>query len=145
MQRVDIQQAPPPVSFGEGEEQFSLRLKRFNAAERMAVIDAVASQEFERVELALERLVIGWEGVCNEQGMPIPFDAMDGETHRPVRNLGIFLAVVPLKVQAQVLAGLLAFLGVPVGNVEYLVRALGVEAGETRPTSPPADATPPSV
>ena len=74
--KIDIFSAPPALSFGRGDNAFKLRLKRFTDSERMRIIDACAEMNFRRMQEAVDDIVIGWEGVCDAQGQPIPFEAM---------------------------------------------------------------------
>lgn len=143
--KIDICQAPPTLWFGAGDRRFGLDLKRFTAVERAMVVDALVRNDFAEVQRAAGGLVVGWREVCNEQGLPIPFEEMDLD-RRVVRNLDKFLGAVPMVDQMRVLAGILAFLGVPASNVEYLVRAFAPgETADPRPTQPPDGATPRSA
>lgn len=140
---IDIYGPPAPLRFGEGAAAFGLKLKRFSDTERMAIVDAIAAASFEAIQRAVDAIVIGWEDVRDAAGHELPFTRE--EDGRTVANLPRFLGAIPLELQATVLAGIVAFVGVPGEQAEGLARALkasGAGSAETGPTTPPASGTP---
>lgn len=144
--KIDICKAPPTLWFGEGEERFGLDLCNVTAADRAGLLDAVIAGELSGMQRAVSALVVGWREVCNEQGLPIPFEEMDLD-RRVVRNLDRLLGATPLAVQIKVISAVLAFIGVPTSGVDGLTRALGGGGNPVDPTRPPptpSTCTPPT-
>lgn len=142
--KADLISNPPPLSFGEGEDQFKLHLRRFTSDDRLAIVDA-ASRGLVHVQNAANKLVITWENVVDPSGNPIPFARMN-ERGEQVSNLPAFLGSLPLEMHVRVLAGLLAFVGIPTADVEAIVGPLAVREKPTSPPTPPAGgATPPTA
>ncbi len=152
--KIDICKAPPTLWFGEGEERFGLDLRNVTAADRAGLLDAVISGELSGMQRAVGGLVVGWREVCNEQGLPIPFEEMDLD-RRVVSNLGKFLGMIPLAMQMKVISAVLVFIGVPSGGVDNRARAVEDGGGNPADHAPhststgtighPGDATPRSA
>ena len=143
--QVDIFAAPKPLEFGEGDGRFSLRLKRFTGVERMEVVTACGAADLAEVQHAINRLVIGWSGVEDTNGRPIPFDALD-ENKNKVCNLDAFLGSLPIAAQIEAMGGVLAFLGIKESFTKTLAERLtGGAMPDTDPTEPPVDGTPPNA
>ncbi|MFH1417262.1 MAG: hypothetical protein ABII12_03130 [Planctomycetota bacterium] len=141
--RVDICAAPPPLAFGEGDERFSLRLKHVGSVERMEVLSACGGNDLAEVQHVINRLVIGWQGVEDPNGLAIPFDALDKDGKK-VCNLDAFLGSLPIATQVSVIGSVLAFLGIKESVTQGLVERLSGTTGETivtDPTVPPAGGT----
>lgn len=142
--RVDIFGAPPPLKIGEGEKSFQLLVKRFTGAERSRVTDAALSMSVERLHDAICPLVIGWENVCGPDGQPIGFEGMDA-AGRPERRINAFLGAVDLETQMAVFAAIMAFVGIPTGDIDAITTAIRGAKQDLRPTSTPDAATPASA
>ena len=140
--KLNLFENPPPLWFGEGEdEKFALMLRPCTEADRMHILDSL-SIGLAALQAAVNRLVIGWQEVCDAQGMPISFEAMDVD-RRKVCNLGRFLGAVPLALQFQVLTAIVAFIGLPTSSLAGIAATLpGGETVDARPTEKPASATP---
>lgn len=144
--QFDIHHKPDPLSFGEGDDAFKLMPKAPTGAERAAILDACDAGSYAEIQHAIERIIVGWDGVADPEGRPVPFETQDGGTVKKLLN--DFLGAVPLAVQIKVIAGVLAFVGVPTGDVERLVKVFeqsDLEPGELDPTTPPDSATPTSA
>lgn len=141
--KVDIVSPPPPLKFGEGPDAFSLRLKRWSGDERAMVIDAHQSGSLTQLQLAIEPLVIAWENVTREDGTAIALHRTD-EHGRQVSNFSAVMGAAPLATQYEVIAGIIAFMGIPVGNIEAVLKQLrkGGEAASIDPTGSQAGSTP---
>lgn len=134
--RVDLFRSPPPLTIGKGEQSFNLLLKRFSGSERSRVTDAALSMSVERLHEAICPLVIGWENVCGLDGQPIGFEGMDG-SNRPQPRINAFLGAVPLETQMEVFAAIMAFVGIPTGDIDAVTKAIKGASEDLRPTSPP--------
>lgn len=136
---VDFCGQPKPLEFGEGENAFKLHLKAIDSTDRMAIFDAVMENSMSAIQYAIERVVIGWENIFDTEGRPIPFEVQ--EEGGVKKNLARFLGCIPVADHMRVMVGILAFAGVPTGNVEQLVKALGTPAVDVDPTSRPGAST----
>ncbi len=139
--QVDIFAAPEPLAFGEGDDRFSLRLKRFSGVDRMEVLDACGRNDLAEVQHAINRLVIGWQNVEDKNGQPIPFETLDDKRNKAC-NLDAFLGSLPIATQVSVIGGALAFLGIKESYTQPLIERLTGETPDTDPTDAPADGTP---
>lgn len=155
-------QMPPaaPLAFGAGDDGFRLRIKRLSALDRTALIDAACTDSFTAIQAAVEEVVEDWEGVVDERGRPVPFwghePILDAEgapivdehqepKTRRVKQLGKFLGGQPLAVQVDVMAGVLAYAGLPSLIVENLREVIGRKlriAVRPDPTPPPEEPPP---
>lgn len=142
--KIDFVSAPPPLTFGRGDEAFTLSLKRVDAAERAAVLDAIQASSHMQVQAELERCVVGWANVCDANGVAVSFEEED-EKGRKTRNLSKFLGALALVDQMRVMVGLLAFIGIPTESADGIIKQLmaagdtGRLGGAARPT-PSSDA-----
>lgn len=134
--RVDIYSAPPGQDFGEGDQKFTLHLRRFDGDDRMALLDAITAGSFEQIQKRLNRIVCGWKDVEGPQGNPLPFEVQD-DKGKITCNLPAFLGSIDFVPQLKVMAGLLAFLQIPNGDVLRVLKILG-DAFSASPTTPPA-------
>lgn len=143
--KIDMFTPPPVAWFGEGAERFGLVLKPWSDAERLDVVDAYSTGKLGDIQRSLNHLVIDWRNVCDLSGVPIPFEGKD-EERRKVCNLGRFMGALPIARQAEVVVGLMAFIGLPQKDVDIVARACGQNPAVTvDPTRPSGDATPPSA
>lgn len=136
----DIYGPPPPLCIGSGENQFGLRVARANPVQRMAIIDAIAANSYAAAWAVAAELITGWDRLFNADGSPIPFEGTDVATQQPVKNAARVFAALPLTTQAEALLALLAFAGIPSGQVKSVATSLGIILGaefNTDPTSPP--------
>ena len=139
--KFDIASNPDPLPFGEGDDTFSLSLKQITGEERMAILDAARSGLMVEVQSNIDRLVIGWQGVVGADGNPVPLEY--DEDGLKMKRFDAFLGVISCEMQIRVIAGILAFVGIPTGNIDEIVKIFG-NAGDkpdTAPTAPPDDAT----
>jgi hypothetical protein len=141
--RVDIVSNPKPLAFGQGEGAFNLQLRRWSSIERAMVFDAVASQSLFQMQVAIEGLVLGWTGVTDAAGVPVPFERLNDQ-NKTVSNFSAVMGAVGVDVQVEVVLAIIAFLGIPVGDVEKTVRSLR-PTGDLRPTSTQDGAMPPTA
>ncbi|MBX3396500.1 MAG: hypothetical protein KF841_14155 [Phycisphaerae bacterium] len=116
--KLDFLSEPPPLEFGEGDDKFSLIMKRPTSADRSAVLDAVNDKSLQSMQYQLERMVKGWKGVEDKNGTAIDFYEDENETKS---RLGNFLGALPLVAQFEVCAGLVAFIGIPPKGVEDII------------------------
>lgn len=140
--KIDIYGAPPPLVIGGGENQFSLRLKRFGGEDRLAICDACAPFSFGAIQAACARLVIGWENVSDAGGTPIAFDVE--EEHGKLSNrFDALMGALPLRVQGQVIAAIVALVGLA-REAEVIRKAFENTTGpiDLDPISPPAATMP---
>lgn len=146
--KIDIISPPPPLAFGEGDDEFKLHLKRFTAEDRAAVIDALLTKTdvFSQVTKAVERVVETWSGVCDPNGHPIAMKIEDDDGN-VTNQLGKFLGAVPPLLQWQVLLGVLGFMGIDTAAVSDLSAIFKDAKGPPNadPTEPPAGSTPTSA
>ena len=133
--KVDFHGRPKPLEFGEGETAFKLHLKPMDASDRMSIFDAAMQESMVLVELAIEHVVIGWESVLDSDGNPIPFEVE--EKGGVKKNLARFLGCLPVVDHMRVIGGVLAFAGVPTGNVDNLVNTFSATPVDSAPTPPP--------
>jgi len=138
--KYDIHTLPDPLVFGEGDQQFSLRLKQITGEERMAILDAVRDGSMQLVQNTIERVVLGWEGVCGADGNPVPFQYREENVTK--NRLNEFLGAISIEMQVRVIAGILAYVGIPTDDVEEIVKVFGGSKDDLSPTPPPASATP---
>lgn len=115
--KTNFLSAPPPLKFGEGDDAFTLVVKRPTDSDRAAVLDAVNDNSLASLQFQLKRLVVGWEGVCNEHGSPIDFEETEGGKNR----LGEFLGSLPIVAQFEVTAAMIAFIGIPPKGAEAII------------------------
>lgn len=145
--KINIYDVPPTLHFGvTHDDAFGLRLKRFGSVERMAVLTACGRADMAEVQHAINRLVLGWEGVCDESGQSIPFERED-EKGRKLNNLDAFLGALPLITQVEVMGGILGLLQLPTDVIDGLRQSLmeaGVHADPT-PASSAASGSPSST
>ncbi len=138
--KLDFLSPPPPLRFGTGDDAFALKLRRIDAADRAAVLDAIQASSHMQVQAELERHVTGWENVCDANGVAVPFEEEDDKGHK-TRNLSKFLGALALSDQMRVMIGLLAFIGIPTEAAETIVKQLvkagdaGKLSGDARPTT----------
>lgn len=141
--KFDLAPNPDPLPFGKGDKAFKLRLKPCTGEERMAILDAARSDSLCSVQVSVDRLVIGWEGVVDAAGNPVPLEYQeDGITKK---RFNAFLGAISCEMHIRVLAGILAFVDIPTGDIDQVVKIFGntEEAKpDTAPTAPPGDATP---
>ena len=145
--QVNLGDKPPTQWFFEDKDKFGLKLKRFTGTDRMAVFDAVATNEFEQIEQMVQRLIVGWEEVKDESGRVIPFET-ERTNGQKVCNLDAFMGAIGVAQQLEVTLGIVAFLGLPKQllrtTLENLKRVLSEEP-DLDPTSEPAGDTPASA
>lgn len=138
--KFDIHTLPDPLVFGDGDERFSLRLKHITGEERMAILDAAREGSMQLVQNTVQRVVIGWEGVCGADGNPVPFQYQEDSVTK--NRLNEFLGAIRIEMQVRVIAGILVYVGIPTDDVEEVVKIFGGSKADLAPTPPPADATP---
>lgn len=138
--KVDIISTPEPLRFGKGAESFALKLRRWSDVDRALVFDAVASESLLSMQVAVTPLVIGWEGVTDKADIPVPFEKVSAQG-RTESNFGAVMGAVSPDIQVEVVLGIVAFIGIPVGDVERRVAALR-PPGDLRPTTTQDSATP---
>ena len=151
--KIDIISKPPPLPFGEGVDGFKLLLERYTGEQRLAVLDACmsgsptlsgeASASLQALQFACHRVVADWENVCDANGTPIPIIREDEKGKRSV--FGEFMGALPITMQLKVLAGIVAFMGIPVSAVRIpqlieVFEKLG-EGGRQNPTGSSGSAT----
>lgn len=138
--KVELLKPPPPLSFFEGDDEFSLLVRPLKDTDRMDVVDGIGRMSYHDMSAALKEVVIGWKNVVGMDGNPIPFAYKD-DHNRDVNRLGEFLAKLPLRKHLEVLAGLMGYMGFAAGQVkEFVSIAAGSTEFDPAPTSPP-DAT----
>lgn len=147
--QVDLFTLPSPLKFGEGDNAFSIQLRRFTQQERLAVLDAVQSDGAGRISLAqIQRaagqLVIGLMGVTTIGGERLTLQSIHSEGGGDAEKFDRFLAVLPISRSIDVLAGILAFVGLPRKAVDAIRTAFAWEEGtaDPTPTNPPDANTP---
>jgi hypothetical protein len=131
--KIDIFTKPAALEFGTGADAFGLYLKRFTGADRMALLDAIDSFKFEAIQAAVEALIDGWKNVHDLEGRAIPFKAEGGRGS----NLSAFIGSLPLGMQADVVMGVVEFVGVPARIRTQMQRAFR-ELGASIPPDPTA-------
>jgi hypothetical protein len=136
----NISPKPDPLAFGEGMDHFKLHVKPITGEERMCMLDAVRSNSLVDIQSAVERMVIGWDGVQDENGHPVPFEFRDGTITK--NRFDQLLGSISCELQLRVIGGLLAFVGIPAVDIGLVIRAFGGEETieATAPTPPPGDA-----
>jgi len=140
----DLYGSPPPIVIGSGDNQFSLTMRRATSFQRMALIDAVGSGSYAAAWAVVTELITGWEGVFNSDGAKIPFEGVDAQTQQPVRNATRVFAAMPMAVQVEVLAALMAFGGIPTDALKPMIAAINAATGsnvDLDPTRPPQQPT----
>lgn len=142
--KIDIISPPPPLTFGEGDQQFKLHLKRFTAEDRAVIVDSLLAREnnIALTNRAIERVIETWSDVYDEGGSPVPMKVTDDDGNES-SNLGKFLGAIPPALHMEVLRGVLVFIGVDEENIVDLSQLFkGNKGGKTAdPTAPPAGAT----
>jgi len=139
--KVDLFALPPALPFGEGAEAFKLHLRPLDSGDSAMLLDAVSSGSYSEMFHAAGRLVIGWEGVDGLDGIPIPFEVMDEKTRRPMSRFGRFVGAIPMVDRLRILAGILAFCGIPQQTITNLIEQLEKIALDLDPTQLPAGTT----
>lgn len=135
MLKVTTNWAPPPLEFGEGDQAFKLHVRPPNTIDRAGVLDAMAGGSFVGIQRMIESLITGWDGVCGPDGSPIPFEGTtpDGATGKMFSRV---MGFIPLTLQFEIVAGVLAFVGVPKDNAEAFAKAVEAAVG-VRPNADP--------
>lgn len=129
-----------PIEIVDGDVSFKLYIRPLTGADRLELVDALATGEFARLQRAVEPLIASWEGVCDENGSPRSFNVVNGQGNR-VDQLGLFFKAVPFAAQIKTVLGIAAFAGVPRNLLDPVVasfeRVLGTKI-DIDPLSPPA-------
>lgn len=136
MLQVDPFSPPKPLEFKVGSGTFQLLVRRFDAADRGLIMDAVSSGSLAEMFHSVSRLVLGWVNVVDPSGNPIPFERVD-DKGRPVNQMNAVMGAAPMIVQLRVLSGLLAYVGVPTESIEAAIKAMATEVIDPSPTLPP--------
>lgn len=134
--QVDFLKTPPPLEFGKGDDAFKLFIRPVKESDRMDVIDGIQNNSLRMVSEAACGIVIGWDNVCNSEGVPVKFHYTD-ENDRNVSRMGDFLGAIPLALHMSVLGGLLGFMGFGSKFCQQVVGDLAGSDFDARPTSPP--------
>jgi hypothetical protein len=127
--RVDIFTPPPPLPFSDGENTIKIMLRKPTGVDRLAFVDAVRDESAinQKIQVAVDRLVVGWEGIEDMDGNPLPLEREDAEGKK-TRNFDAAMGAMPAMLQDRILMGVAAFVGV-------------IDGASIRPTSTPAGNT----
>lgn len=142
--KFEIAAPPAALSFGEGEDAFKIRIRRWDAAQRAMVFDAFASGSLLQMQATIEPLVLSWEGILRPDGTPIPLDYEDEGRHKR-RNFDLVLGQMSVAMQMRVLGGIAEFIGVPAEGLLDVATRLKASVGDLRPTGAQASDTPASA
>ncbi len=107
---VDVFSDPVPIRFDDAG--FSVRVRRPTARDLAAALDVCLSGSLERMTDAALGLIVGFDGITGPDGRPVPDEVRDGDG-RTVRAAPRILAALGPRIQFDVVAGVLAFCGVP--------------------------------
>lgn len=145
--KLNLQYTPPPLTFFAGTaDEFTLHLRVFNGYDRTRVLDGLRptrerpAGSLEEFAFAIQSLVIGWSGVMDAAGNPVPFEVE--ENSNPKCNLPALLGALKASQQFHVYASLMAFIGLPAQELLEMAQAFGVKEDELRPTTTQGGDTP---
>ena len=142
--QVTINRLPPPLCFGTGADAFKILLGHVSGADRMDLLDAALSASYATLFRQVERLVMNWQDVIDENGNPIPIEFNDVEG-RPVKQFGKVMGKIPMRMQLQVVAGVLSFVGFPAEQLKLMAENWGMGDITIDPTQTPDGTTPKSA
>lgn len=144
MLTVKVQRSTAILDIGQGADSFKLHLQPITARGRMDLVDA-CTQGFSATQRAIERLVIGWSDLVDENGRPIGYSpaADDGGDEGPSK-FDLVVGSMPLSVQVELVAAVLTYAGLrrEAENFKRLLGRQDAESIDLDPTKKPAAATP---
>lgn len=142
MLTVKVQRTTAMLDIGQAEDSFKLHLQPITARGRMDLVDA-CTQGFGATQRAIEKLVIGWSDIVDENGRPVGYSAASDEDEGPSRFDRV-IGSMPLSKQVELVAAVLTYAGLrrEAENFKRLLGRQDAERLELDPTRKPAEPTP---